>query len=458
MNTIKMLRVSSLALLCIVFLGGAGYTETGAWVRLAHPGGLPAFHLSLPHAKTLSVRVCILSASLYDADAPALDQLLFALLPQAGAEIPRAELDRIKDEGGIHISGQSGLDYSQLAVAATRDEAARALALLSSLLQKPSQDESLYQETRTQLINEFLREEGQPYESLDRGLKKTILAGHPYGPWYALEASALEGIPLARVLQHHKKIMAERKIFIVSCGPQTPDEMEKIIQPFASNQKDETIPPFPAAARDAQGKSPLTLFPHTAANSPYLKAEYAAPAPGSADYPVSLVMARVLSAMLMESVRTERGLVYSVWAGASSGRRASSAGLVLYRCRDIQAAVSAMRETIRALQEGRASVRGAGSTEADESLPPLRLAEAVEAAKNQLASALAMQAIAPRDISASFAAWYAASGEASGQSKLLEGIARVRPEDVRALALRSFSDMHWGIAYDPASMDPPSLD
>jgi predicted Zn-dependent peptidase len=457
MKGIRKLRMALLAALCLPLLG-ASFIKTNTnsenWVQLSHPRGLTVFHLHTPEAQTLSLRFCVFSASLYDAAAPALDRLLFSLMPIAGAEISRQDLDQIKDGGGILISGQSGLDFSQLSVAATKNEAERAVAILSSLIQNPSQDEGLYQEIRAQAINDLLWQEGQVYDAFSRGLKKTILSNHPYGSFFALEASLLSEISLTQVLAHHRKIMAERHIFIVSCGPQTVSEMERIIRinfPMAQNIERGNAP-FPAFPKPPAGQNTLHLFPHRSASIPYLKAEYPAPGPGNADYPASLVMTRVLSEMLMESVRTDRGLVYSVWSSAAARRRAGNGEIVLYRCRDIQEGVTAIRETILRLQ-GKTDTASAyaGAKGADPDFE-----EAVQAAKNQIISALATQNITPRDRSLSFASWYAASGEKSGIGGLWEEVASIRAEDVRALARRNFADMHWGITYPPG-MEPPAL-
>ena len=469
MKRIRIPRPALLLVLCLALFGAGSPSASpeplaslnGGWTQLKHLKGLSVFHLYLPGAKTLSLRFCVSSASLYDASAPALDRLLFSLMPVAGAAFDRQSLDTIKDGGGIMISGQSGLDYSHLSIDATQHEAERAAAILSSLVQFPARDESLFQEIRTQIINELLWQDGQVYDALSRNLKKNILTNHPYGPFYALEAKNLSKIALADVLEHHRKIMTERNLFIVSCGPQTAREMEKIIWlnfPLAQNTANEsalTGAPLPAFPASPTGENTLRLFPHKAAGIPYLKAEYPAPGPGHPEYPASLVMARVLSEMLMESVRTEQGLVYSVWAAAAARRRAGNGELVLYRCSDIQAGVSAMRETIRRLRDGKPDGRLANAASGAEQARAFE--EAVQAAKNQITSALAAQNITPRDRSQGFAGWYAASGEMGGMDSLWEKVRAVRPEDVRALAKRNFANMYWGITYDPDTLEEPTL-
>jgi len=420
------------------------------WAGISGTGSLPAFHYYSAETQTLSVRVCFAGSGILDAASPAPDRLLFELMPLAGRDIPREELDRVKDGGGIIIDGQSGLEYSYVHAAAVPGETERALGILSSLIYAPCQNEELFAEVRAQAADELLRQEGQAYYALDRGLNKTILANHPYGFFYSVTADALGEVPLARALAHHAKIMAACRIFIVSCGPQTTGEIAALIRAhfparpmaagFAKNEK-KAFPPFPEA------KNEQTLFPHRAANTPYLKAEFAMPGPGSASYPASLVLARVLSEMLMERVRSDKGLVYSVWASPPSRTRAASAELVLYRASDLAAAVSAMRGAIAEL---RSSDMADGRARAN-------LEEAVIAAKNQIACSLAAQNITPRERCANFASWYIAGGGKNGTAGVLGAIAKVAPAEVVSLAQNSFDRMHWGIAYDPAAAEPPAI-
>ncbi|MDR2733552.1 MAG: hypothetical protein LBC99_02775 [Spirochaetota bacterium] len=446
----RVLALIAAALLMQPVYGSEAIPTGGGWALLSAPGSLPAFHFHSAEAETLSLRVCFAASGILDESSPAPDRILFEFMTLAGRNIPRAELDRVKDGGGIIIDGQSGLEYSHIFAAAVPDETKRALGILSSLMYAPCQNEELFAEVRAQTANELLRQEGQAYSALDRGLKKTILADHPYGRYYALTADALGRVSLADALAHHEKIMTDGKIFIVSCGPQTADEMESLIQTyfparrvpadgFAKDGK-VSIPSFPEA------KNETAFFPHRAANMPYLKAEFAMAGPGSASYPASLVLARVLSEMLMEKVRSDKGLVYSVWASPPARARAASAELVLYRANDPDAAVRAMRETILSLQRDMAKTDTGAHFE-----------EAVLAAKNQIACTLAVQNITPRERCANFASWYLAGGGKTGTAGLLDATLRITPDAIISLAKNSFARMHWGIAHDPAAAEPSEI-
>jgi len=441
--------VQIFALVGVLFLGNlsaaAQEAREPSWVCLTLPNGIVAWHRQLPAARTISIRVCVPSASGLNPAAPANDRLLFSLMETAGEEYPRARLDRIRDEGALDISGTSGLIFSSLSVSAIADRGEEAAMILSSLLYKPARDRQIFSELRTRAVNELHWRDGNAWSALDPHLQLAVHGKTVDGAFYGLSDSALATTQLEDVLDHHRKILAFEGTFLVSCGPQSAAGMAAVLARSFTRPTLRPSPrplaraPFPAAT------NAVHVFPHEAASSAWAKGIFAAPRPGSEGYAAFVLTSRIWSEMLMDSVRSRNGLVYSVWASSPSREQHASAEFVLYRCQDIQRALDLAAESLRKLREGIAVLPGPES-------PARSIADVLPATRNQILASIALQNITPAERTSSFASWLLASGDPKAFDRLPDAIRAVSPEDIRKTAQRFYDRMHWGVTLSPKAV------
>ncbi len=453
LHTVRICALIGLALLGNKSSADARPALQPAWARLTLPNGMTAWHRQLPAARTISIRVCVPSAAGLQPSAPANDRLLFSLLGTAGEEYPRTRLDRIRDEGALEITGTSGQVFSSLSVSAIANRAQEAAKILASLLYKPARDGQLFAELRTRAVNELRWRNGNAWSALDPQLMQRIYGGQVEGQFYGLSDSALAATRLEDVLEHHRTILALAETFLVSCGPLSAREMQAILAQNFTRPRLGPEPyrplrePFPAAT------NAVHLFPHQAASSVWVKGVSAAPRPGSPDYPAFVLTARIWSEMLMDSVRSRAGLVYSIWASSPSRQRHASAEFVLYRCQDVPRAITLAEESLRALRAGTAVLPTPDGQVRQQSID-----DVLPAMKNQLLASIALQNITPAERTASFAAWLLASGSAAAFDILPEAIRSVTADAIRQTARRYFQAMHWGVTLSPAAVsNAPAL-
>lgn len=421
------------------------------WVRLVLPNGMVAWHRQLPTARTISVRVCFPGTVGLSPSAPAKDHLLFSLLATAGEEYPRTRLEQIRDEGAIEIIGNSGLVFSNLAVNSIAERAKEGVRILASLLYKPAKDGQLFSELRTRLVNELRWRNGNAWNALGPRLMERIYAGQVEGRFYGLSDSQLVATRLEDILEHHQKILALSGSFLVSCGPLSATEIQPLLATnFTQSRSNSYDPPcesFPRASNS------VYIFPHQLASSSWAKGISAAPRPGTPDYPAFVLAARIWSEMLMDSVRSRAGLVYSVWASSPSRQRHAKAELVLYRCHDIAGALKLAEQSLQALRRGIAVLPSI-----DGQVKQQEIADVLPAMKNQVLASIALQNITPAERSASFAAWLLASGSATAFDLLPQAIQHVTADAVQRVARQYFQAMHWGLTLSPtAASNTPAL-
>lgn len=414
-------------------------TGRAAWEGFTLTNGIRVWHRQDPLAATGAVRFVFEGAVGLPGTRPGTDETLFALLQTAGERVPRAELERILDEGAIRLDGSSGRDFSWFGVQAVAGETTRAVALAASLVRWPNLDDALFAETRTTLVGGLRWKDGQAFDALESALDADIFGRHGYAASTALTASNARLLRADDVRRHHRRLLREARLTIVSCGPLSLAAMRALLERelaiFPRQEPADKTPfaPFPA------GRDTLLFFPHPAAGGAYCKGQFAAPAPGHPDYPAFLVASRIISEMLMDSIRTRSGLVYSVWASTPRREKASSASIVLYRCRDIAPALKLTARVLAAVASGVGRL-GDGKLKAD-----VPLAAVLPAAKNQLLTALYMQQMTTAEQVAGFASWLVLCGRGDAGERLADRILATNPDEIMSIVARYYRDFHWGL-------------
>ena len=245
--------------------------------------------------------------------------MLAQLLDQGAGEMDAAAFQTRVEELAIRLSFDTGKDNFSAALRTLPGAADEAFSLLGLALTEPRLDDSAVERVRRQLMTAYAMGEDDPGTLASRAFTTAIYPDHPYGRLTDGTPESLQAIGKDDLSAMAEKMLARDNLHIAIVGPVSPEKAGELIdRAFGglSRKADlATIPPAtPAAAEMIVDERD---FPQSVARFGMqgLKRE-------DPDFIPAYVMNYVLgggsfSSRLMEEVREQRGLAYSVWSALS---------------------------------------------------------------------------------------------------------------------------------------------
>lgn len=145
------------------------------------------------------------------------------------------------------------------------------------------------------------------------GLLKKSRAGHPYGKQTVPTSNSLKNISLDDVKAWHKEKLTPNRMFIVAVGNFNINKLKA--------QLNNTLGKIPANKTEIPEVPPMNLKPAlytqefpTAQGVAMIRGDYAIPNRLSPDFTKLQLAYSILYDLLFQTVRTEHGACYSVWA------------------------------------------------------------------------------------------------------------------------------------------------
>jgi len=226
-----------------------------------------------------------------------------------------SEINEMLDFMGSEINTQCGLDYAALSLQSLKKELDRTLELFTDILTRPSFPEEAVQREKRKILGEIESLKDDPTDYARRMFRMNLFQEGPYAMPVEGTLETVQGLTRDMAAEFYRTWYKPDNAVLVVAGDVTVREVREKMVPALSR--------WPKKA--AQGKTAETRFfqgpqivkedrPITQAN---IVLGHGGIERGNPDYYALSVMNRILggggfSSRLMEAIRVQRGLAYSV--------------------------------------------------------------------------------------------------------------------------------------------------
>ncbi len=196
------------------------------------------------------------------------------------------------------------------------------LEILADVIRHPRFDPDRFDLAKARMLEGIRRENDDPTNTAGRELKKLIYAGSPYGGTPTIES--VERITREDVIRFHAKYFVPQNIMLGVTGDF--DEktiISKLEKVFGDFRGADTV--FPRVAPVERKFEGGVYFVKKSIPQSVIRMGHLAGRKTDPDYHALRVMDNILggsgfTSRLVQSVRTDRGLAYSVWSYTMAGR------------------------------------------------------------------------------------------------------------------------------------------
>lgn len=308
-------RLITLSLLC----GLAG----SAWAtpQIQHwqtPGGARVYFVENHDLPMLDVAVNFPAGSAFDAaDKKGVAGLTHGLLDLGTRDLSENDIARRLADVGAQISGNFDADRSGISLRTLSSEAEReaALAIMGEVLQHPVFPQQVLEREKKRRIASLREAETKPEFLADRAFGRRVFGAHPYG--WQTGVSDVEKIQRDDLLNFYRTHYAAGNAVVALMGDVSRHEAEMIAQRLTANLPQgaaaSSVPPvvMKIAAQEERIAHPASQS-HILIGAPGV-------ARNDADYFPLYVGNHILGgggfvSRLMNEVREERGMAYSVYS------------------------------------------------------------------------------------------------------------------------------------------------
>ena len=278
--------------------------------------GMRVLVIPQPHLPMVVVSVLVDAGSRYDPPGKeGLANLTTALLTEGTERRTAAEIHDAVDFLGAKLSGGAGDDYATLNLTVLKKDLEQGFDLFSDVLLHPKFPKDEFARKRDEALAELESEEQNPGALADRAFRKTL---HGTGPYRAEPGGWKESVAklaLGDVKSYYRAAFRPERAILVASGDVTMEEIASLVQSKLGSWKGEgeeaklppTVSPPPAEViridRDLTQTNLIWGHIGTTRDNP--------------DWYAIQVMNYILggggfSSRMMNSIRVEAGLAYSV--------------------------------------------------------------------------------------------------------------------------------------------------
>ena len=284
------------------------------------PSGAQVYFVENHDLPMLDVAVNFPAGSGYDTEEKSgLAALTHGLLELGAEGMSEDDIARKLADIGAQLGGSFDADRASVAVRTLSSKAERdaALAIMARLLQRPLFPESVLAREKSRLIAALKEAETKPDAIAAKAFAKAVFGAHPYGFQPSGEVATVEKLQRIDFNKFYLSHYGAQNAVVALMGDVSRAEAEAIAQNLTAQ-----LPPGGASSEIAQvvkqSSASKLLIPHPATQSHILIG-----APGvarnDADYFPLYVGNYILGgggfvSRLMQKVREERGMAYSVYS------------------------------------------------------------------------------------------------------------------------------------------------
>lgn len=297
------------------------------WLALA---GMPAFTgTTLPNgiqvlsaateSQTTGFAVFLLGGSCaLEPETAGIENLAVECALTGSESHPGERWREMMDSTQATVEGVYSYDYTAVRLQCLAPDLPLLLEALADCLLEPEMDPSSCARVRDALVSSCQASEADPDSRVWNLANSGMFAGHPYLTRPGGTSGTLSGIEPADAAEHLRRRMVSGNILLVHAGPTPPDSLAAMLE--------RSFGRVPEGPRDFSGPPPSGLLRDTlvlerdSIGTSYAVAKFAAPSMDDPDFPLVSGAMDVLSDMLWQELRTERGLTYAAFAGTGASR------------------------------------------------------------------------------------------------------------------------------------------
>lgn len=306
--------------------------------------------------------------------------LAFKTAARASKKYPYATTTDLLDETSSSITASATFEYTAMSLNVLDKYFIKLLPIWADMVVNPAFAKSDFDQAKSDMELNIQSKDQNPWAKTNLLTNKKFFEGHPYAANPDGTEASISKAQLDSIRTWYAENLSADRAFIVAVGDFSAEALKvELENAFASipNLQLGAVPPAPAFAKSVQGTL-LTEPDEQSRGVVYMRGDFAAPSPNSADYfPTSLAM-KLFSDLLFTIVRDQYGAVYTPGAYIRSFG-ANYGSITIYKTSATSTIKSYIDEAAAVLAQGRCV--SVDPTKPGEEAKFMKIADALEAYK-----------------------------------------------------------------------------
>jgi zinc protease len=309
---------------CLVFLTVCTPASALEVNRKTLPNGLTVLHVERHNLPLVMVTILVKAGSFDESeDRAGLAYLVSSVLTEGTESRTSSQISEEVEFIGAELGASAGKDYSAVTLSVLKKDVEKGFDLLSDVLLNPSFPEEEIQRKKELIKGSLKQDEEDPGFLASRAFLKEVYGDYPYGRLVRGSPETIDRVSREDILGFYSGYYRPNNSIFAVAGDLTPEELDSLLDGFFSGWKQGMVPERKTPALEPPGKKVVTI------DRDVTQADIALGHLGvrrdNPDFYPLLVMNYILggggfSSRLMESIRDEMGLAYSVYSSFGSNR------------------------------------------------------------------------------------------------------------------------------------------
>jgi zinc protease len=257
-----------------------------------------------------------------------LANLTAGLLTRGTRNRTARQLDEEIEFVGGSIGASGGSDYSTVTLTVLKKDLSLGFELLSDVIINPVFPEEELEKMVKRIKGSLQAREDDPGFVASREFKKAVFGSHPYGRLTEGSKETLDRISRNDLVSFHSSYFRPNNSIMSVVGDITPDEVNELIEKYFSEWSAKELD-LPSAAKPGDTKKRKTIIIDKELTQANIILGHIGISRGDPDYYKVSVMDYILgrggfASRLMQNIREEKGLAYSIYSVFSADKEAGS--------------------------------------------------------------------------------------------------------------------------------------
>ena len=286
-------------------------------------------------------------------DRAGLDTVTLKLMNMASEKYSDISRRSLLKKCSASMGVSDAIDYSTYAFKTIDTYFDRIFDLYADLFLHPVMSQRFFDEIITNMKNSYRSNLTDGYARVSTALNNDFFRDHPYAA-YLYTTETLDRITLEQVKSFYRQNYVASRIAIFAAGNFDIQELQnRLNRTFGELQRGTSFE-TPAKAFDTVKNPRLILdaYKGLSKDASYVRGNFPSVPMTHADYWAVALAANILSDILSNIIRTQNGMVYSVWAHPY-GKKSSYASISAYRTSDPVKVITLIQKSIEIAAEGK---------------------------------------------------------------------------------------------------------
>lgn len=360
-----------------------------------------------------------------------IESMMLNAAGEGSTGFPRAQLRRELSRLGSSINAGTNYDYSVMAMASTREAFDRTWAVFTDTVLRPTFAPADVELARERLITGLRNTEDDPDGFLQELVKRRINAGTSYASDPSGTIANITKFRPADLKAYHQSVMQGSRLLLVIVGDLDAEMLKRRVADSFGRLPRGTYTDPKAPSFDFS-KTTLDVTQRPLPTN-YIQGVFAAPSVSDPDYYAMRVAVNLLRDRVFEEVRVKRNLSYA--PSADMGSLAGNTANIYVSAVDANRAVTVMLNEISLLKTSQVTQRDLDGV-AGQFLTTYFIGQETNAAQ-----------------AAELARYELIGGGWRNSFRFLEGIRKVKPEDVMRVAQKYMKNIRFIVVGNPQAIN-----